>query len=176
MGAPMVMIERVLLCAVPVRERDCVLGDLNEEFGEGAGARRIWAMFRIIGHYQAEPYRRVDSGFPVLIVAALGLTMVWVIPIASGNMFVDPDLLQNPLMRMAATVWRASHITAALAVGLFVGHTSLITTPLTGVRWHIAAVLGVTLMVTSSGPASGAVGVAVLVGSIWVGDEARKVA
>ncbi len=164
-------IVRVLSWALPCRDRDAVLGDLLEE-GRVDSFSPIRAAMVIAVHYQLEPYRDLDDRWRITTVALVGLGLLWLVPAASGQTFANPGF-PDSFSRMVVAVWSASHVTSALAAGLFAGRSSIIPEHASTCRWHLA--LGLALVAAVSAPTATGGGTAALLTiiSAWLGGQAR---
>ena len=173
----MYFLERLVARSLPVHDRDAVLGDLIEESMALSPPRRpgwrLWATLRIVAHYQAEPYREAGQRAASVSVLATGLAVLWLVPLASSNLFVDPEILSKPLIRVAAMVWGASHVTSAIAAGLWVGRSSLLPERTVPTHWHLGSILVAMAFVVAPGFGAGLVAALVLGGAVWVGNQAR---
>lgn len=168
--------NRVLVGALvrllPVRDRNAVLGDLEEE-GRGPGSlAHLGALAGVVVHFHIDPWRDVSARFGALLTAALAWGLLLAVPAAA---WPDPDtvlgLYDDPLSRGAIHVWSAAHLSAALATGLVVGHSARIPGFARTLRWQVALALALSASWAAPG-AQAVLAPLLLVAATWLGQRA----
>ena len=165
------LILRLVAIALPRRDRDAVLGDLREE-GHPTCLSTIRSALGIAAFYQLEAYRDVDDRWRIAAVTMVGVGLLWLVPAASDQTFGNPGF-PDRFWQIVAAVWSASHVTSAVAAGLFAGRSSLIPEHASACRWHLG--LGLATAAAMAAPTAAAGGTAALLTmvSAWLGDLAR---
>ena len=165
-------LEWLLARAIPAADREAALGDLTEEEIHH-GLRRSLALMGIAFHHHAEPYRDQSARLCVLALLVAGLTVLWAVPTAAGGSVPDPDLYPGPIVSLLLVFWSASHITAAAASGLLVGHAPWLPSWAAHARWHVAGLLCVFSLQAAATVTGGIGAAALLSATAWFGDRAR---
>lgn len=168
--------NRVLVGALarllPVRDRDAVLGDLEEE-GRGPGSfAHLVALAGVVVRFHVDPWRDASARWGALLTAALGAALLLAVPAAA---WPDPDtvlgLYDDWLSRGAIHVWSDAHLSGALAAGLVVGHSARIPAFAGTLRWQAA--LALALSASWAAPGSQAIlAPLLLVAATWFGQRA----
>ena len=165
-------IARLVALGLPARVREEVTGDLAEEALLPGTAGHLRGLAGVVLHVQIEPYR--DGGARLWFVAALaGALALWTAVTAAG-FGVLPELapLWDPVSRLVLRFWSASHVTAALAAGLVLGHLPG-PTSVGPARAH-AIVLMAGLAGWHGGLGwAGGLAVAAVLSAGWIGSRAR---
>lgn len=167
--------RRLLAVLLPARDREAVLGDLREEFGNGraSGFRMLVALAAIVARRQAEPYRDEGHRRGAAALVAIAVGLVWAIHAADwpGS---RPPPGYDPVSRLVLEFWAAPHLSSALAAGLVVGRLELREVAATGpMRRHAAFLLAALLLVTSPSTATGGLAAALCVVAAEFGVAAR---
>lgn len=168
-----VRLEGLLVRLLPPRDREAVAGDLAED--GPSGFRRLLAVAGIVGHVHAEPWRDPGARLGAASLLAGGLALLWAIPTAARMGGPDPAVYSGLLLEMATAFWRADHLLAAMAAGLVVGHAPGPESWARMARGHAALALALPAWTLAPTPAAGTATVALLWGSAWFGDHARRV-
>ena len=155
---------------LPPHERESVLGDLAEEDVRAGSWSWIRALLGVALCYQLEGWRDDKGRVGAAISLTLGLAL-WSAFLAAGDWPAELEpLYRDPLSRSAIRFWDASHLPAALAVGLLVGHAPWVPKIAMATRWHVTTVLAVLAGVTA--PAGdGVLTAALLVATAWLGGQ-----
>jgi len=150
-----------------------VLGDLEEEGLEPGTWRHLRALAGVALHVHGEPYRDREARGWLLLAAAGGLLLWSAVVAASFPPMPDLEPLWDPVSRMALRFWSASHLTAALAAGLFVGHLPGAPQAAEAGRWHACSMVIAVAAWQGQGVATALMAAAALLVAAWIGARAR---
>lgn len=171
------LVERAVLRAVPVADREALLGDLAEERHLGASlsvGSRLRTLVGVAAYYQVEPYRDLRDRFAAVGLAGLGLVVLWLVSAAGGVSPTAETLARyDPASRAVLRFWSASSPIAAAATGLVLGRVPLLGAHAAAVRWHVGALLAGLAAVSAPGPAAATAATALLLSGLWLGSLAR---
>jgi hypothetical protein len=168
--------NRLLVAAMarllPVRDRDAVLGDLEEEGRRPGSPAHMGVLAAVVVRFHVDPWRDASARWGALLTAALGWALLLAVPAAA---WPEPDtvlgLYDDPLSRGAIHVWSAAHLSAALAAGLVVGHSPRIPGFAGTLRWQVA--LALALPASWGAPGAHAVlAPLLLMAATWLGQRA----
>lgn len=171
MSASTSITVRVSVLALPRARRDEILGDLLESGRSGWGL--AWESLRIAARYHGECYRDADDRFRIGVLFAATALLVWAIPEAASRTFGATSLFTDPVTLAILAMWRAAHLTSAVASGLLVGRSPLIAPHAGPARVHVTiALVGALFLVHPGRPAL--LAAAALIGAAWLGHLARR--
>jgi len=164
---------------LPGPERAAILADLGEEsLGLSPDRRGRWVAgqaLRIAGRYHLECYRDVDDRWRIVMLLGVACGLLWSVPAATTQAFEVADAVVSGATRALIDIWRASHLTAAVAVGLTVGRVTLVPSHGEVSRWHIT-LAALIVAIVLHGWARGAVAAVFLLAAALLGDRSRRAA
>ena len=137
--------------------------------------RRGCALLGVALYYHAEPYREPEGRRAVLLLASLGAAVLWAVPTAAGTGVPDPELYGSVLGPVIAGLWTGSHLVAAAAAGLLVGHVAGVPRWANVLRAQVGLGLAATAWLSSPHGLSGFFAAGLLLGAVWLGDTSRRV-
>lgn len=169
-------LERVMLLAVPARDRESVSGDLEEDIVNGripGGAAARWReLCSVALRYQREAYHDPDARLGAAALAVAGVFLLLVIPSAG----IGPPVVveyHDPISRGAIRFWQQGELIAGAAAGLVIGRVPILPEASSAARWHIGVALSV-MTVSGVGALAAPPGAAaLLLATLWLGDRAR---
>ena len=146
----------LLLRVVPGRARASLVGDLMEEGVPPGSPGHARAVLGVAAYFQAEPWRNERARLIALLILAAGGLLLWAVTSVMPPSPGVEGLYADPLSRAALRFWAASHLPAALAVGLFAGRAPWLPDAAEPARWHVVGVLA--WLAASTAPQGAAVG------------------
>lgn len=165
------LVTGLTLRLLPAHERETVLGDLQEEGVRRGSAAFVRALLGVALHYQLEGWRDERGRLGATLSLTLGLALWWAVTAAGVGWGDDTSLYRDPLSRLAARFWSASHLPGAIGAGLLVGHAPWVPEVARPTRWHVAALLAAVAWWTTPGGSTLAPPLLLL--AAWFGDRGR---
>jgi hypothetical protein len=164
------LLARLALRGVPPHLRESVAGDLLED-GAGAGEALAVAL-----HFQAEPYRAAHDRRAVLLLGMAAAGLIWLVPQAAHSLLAQAAVFTDGFSLAALQAWRAPHLVAALAAGLWLGRASLLAAHADAARVHLALVAAPLAALAAPGAVQAALAAGLLRGAAWLAQQNRLAA
>lgn len=158
------------LLGVPRHLRASVQGDLLETEG---GARDALA---IALHFQADVYRAGATRRSVALLMFAAAAVLWSVPMAAQSLLEQAGVVGGRFSRAALLLWSAPALVSAVACGLLVGRSSLLSSHADAARLHLMLFL-TPLAALTAPDAMQAIAAAVLMPvSAWLAHQSRRAA
>ena len=165
-------LEWVATGLLPARDREAVLGDVEEEgLTEG---RRVCAIVGVAAHAHAEPWRDPHARLGSIALLAGGWLILHTVTAAARFGSPDPAVYSELMLQVARLVWSSDYLGAAAAAGLLVGHAPAVPSWAGQARGHAAVALAAPTAILAPHAFGAALAVSVLWFTTWFGDRARS--